>query len=379
MYWQLYPRTDFMHVAIAVPMTCVLGVVLLARCLLWWLQGRWPKWLRADATTGAVVAAGVVLVCGLKTLPLVASAASCVGNGERAVELDRLALCVEPRAADDLRAFGRAADYLDRHTEPGEPVLAFPAMTGLLYAGALSSPVAHDYWYPGYPDHAEERRMLDRLEREPPRFVATVNGGWTFFIESPPYFSAARAFITERYRLVARFGRFDVLARADVANSAVLVEDPRAAGSIEDAVEPVLAYRRQAARRWMEGLVPEATASAVLPADARDAVLLMRALRDGGDLRAAAWVLQAYRSPNPRVSRDAVSAMEQVAKGLVAARDRWANDFSPAAYRPYLEAVRSQVPALLRSEDRWVRAFAEALVFVLDSGGAPARAAAHAS
>jgi hypothetical protein len=379
MYWQLYPRTDFMHVAIAVPMTCVLGVMLLARCLALWLQGRWPKWLRADATIGAVVAAGVVFTCGLKTLPLVASAASCLQSSDRVVRLDRLMLCLEPRAADDLRAFGRAADYLDRHTEPGEPVLAFPAVTGLLYAGALSSPVEHDYWYPGYPGHDEEARMLERLEREPPRFVATVNSGWTFFIESPPYFSAARAFVTERYRLVARFGRFDVLARTDVAGSAVALQDPRPAGPIEAAIEPVLAYRRQAARRWMEGLLPEATASAVLPDGPRDAVLLLRALRDGGDLRAASWILQAYRSRDPRVSRDAVSAMEQVAKGLVAARDRWATDFDPGAYRRYVEAVRAEVPALFQSEDRWVRAFAEALVFVLDSGGAPGRAAAHSS
>lgn len=379
MYMQLYPRTDFMHVAIAVPMTCVLGVMLLARCFVWWLRGQWPSWLRADATIGAVVAAAVVVVCGLKTVPLLASAAACLRSNDRVVRLDRLMLCLEPRAADDLRAFGRAADYLDRHTEPGEPVLAFPAATGLLYAAALSSPVEHDYWYPGYPGHDAEERMLERLERKPPRFVVTVNSGWTFFIESPPYFSAARAFVTGRYRLAARFGRFDILARADVSESAVVVEDGRPAGPMEAAIEPVLAYRRQAARRWMEGLLPEATASAILPTDPRDAVLLLRALRDGGDLRAASWILQAYRSRDPRVSRDAVSAMEQVAKGLLAARDRWANDFDPGAYQRCVESVRTEVPALLRSEDRSVRAFAEALVFVLDSGGAPGRAAAHSS
>ena len=42
----------------------------------------------------------------------------------------------------------------------------------------------------------------------PPRFIVTLNDGWTFFIDSPAYFLAARAFAVEGYTLVARFGPY---------------------------------------------------------------------------------------------------------------------------------------------------------------------------
>ncbi len=375
MYWQLFPRTDFMHVVIAVPLTCVLGTFLLSRCLVWWRQGRWSSTGAGRTVIAtAVTTAAAVVVC-MKIVPLAAGASACWREPNAVVKLDRMRLCLEPQAADDLRTFGRAASYLARHIEPGEAVLPFPATAGLLFASQAASPVPHDYWYPGYPSHAEEEKMVATLERAPPRFVATLNSGWTFFIESPPYFTRARAFITERYRLVARFGRFDILARAD--QPAPAVTESFQPGSMEATIEPVLAYRRQAARRWMTGL--EASESAALPADPSDAVLLLRGLRDGGDLRAAGWIVAGYLAEDRRVRADAVSSMEQVTKGLAAARHRWANDFDAGRLFPYVEPYRGSVPVLGRSEPSWARAFAEALLFVLDSGRPPVSSAAHPS
>src|SRR5436309_12337738 len=50
-----------------------------------------------------------------------------------------IAARAEPATADDLAAFGNAAALLRSRTAPGEPVLAFPALTGLLFATQLAS------------------------------------------------------------------------------------------------------------------------------------------------------------------------------------------------------------------------------------------------
>jgi hypothetical protein len=86
----------------------------------------------------------------------------------------------------------------------------------------------------------------------------------------------------------------------------------------------------------MESLTPQESASAALPANRRDTLLLLRALRDGGDMRGAAWAVLGFESSDPRIRREAVDAMQALAKTLADARARFANDFDAATFRPFV-------------------------------------------
>jgi hypothetical protein len=285
---------------------------------------------------------------------------------------------VEAEVADDLAAFGRAAEYAAAHAAPGEAVLPFPAVAGLLYAAGLTSPVPHDYWFPGRPSRDDERRMLETLRAEPPRLVTTLNDGWTFFIDAPEYFTELRDFVVANYDLVARFGRFDVLARADIAPSLprsmeappagdAAMQEPPASGARAAAVA-WLPARRQAAERWMAHVTAAEVRNAALPEDVRTAVLLLRALRDGGDLKGAGWLIAGISSTNPRIRREAESAMERLAQDFEARRFRWADDFDAAEYRTLLAPYAGAVKTLAQSPSPKVQKFAAVLAYVFGQG-----------
>src|SRR6185369_11217424 len=230
-----------------------------------------------------------------------------------------------------------------------------------LYVAGLTSPVPHDYWYPGRPDHDDEAAMLATLRAAPPRFIVTLNDGWSFFIDSPAYFQAARAFAVEGYLLVARFGRFDVLARRDVAPT-LTPAHYQPTGPADAVLEADLGRRRQAVKRWMAALTVEEARSARIDEDPLAAVLRLRAIRDGGDIRTAGWLLAGYAHPHPRVRTEALGAMYLVTNGYKAMRNRWADDVDPAALRRYVEPYFARAETLLTDPEPRARDFAAALL-----------------
>ncbi len=241
-------------------------------------------------------------------------------------------------------------------------MLAFPALTGALYVAGLTSPVPHDYWYPGRPDHDDEAAMLATLRAAPPRFIVTLNDGWTFFIDSPAYFLAARAFAVEGYALAARFGRFDVLARRDLASQFPVIERFAPTGPGDRVLEPDLGRRRQAVKRWMNALTAAEATTARLEDDPRAAVLRLRAIRDGGDIRTAGWLLAGYDHPHPRVRNEALGAMRLVTEGFDAARHRWADDYDYAGVRRCVAPYFARAEALRDAPDPRAQRFAAALL-----------------
>jgi len=361
MYLQLYPRADFMHLITSVPVTLVLATVLLARTLAWWAAA--PAFApRIGARLPyALLAAATLTVVGVKLTPALQALHLAGRPGAAGVATATVTARVESRAADDLRAFGAAADFLVEHTRPGEPVLAFPALAGLLFAAQLTSPVPHDYWFPGRPGHAEEARMVAMLEAAPPRFIVTLNDGWTFFSGAPAYYSTARDFVVGHYHLAARFGRYDVLVERDAFDAAPPISWQPVDASA-DVLDPLLAPRRQAARRWMAALTLEQAHAAVLEEDTRTAILRLRALRDGGDLRAAGWLIAGLRHGNPRVREEAARSMQEVATRFRATRLRWADDLDLAAYRRYTAPYFDEARRLARESDERVRDFAAAVL-----------------
>lgn len=362
MYLQLYPRSDFMHQITAVPLTAVLAAVLLDRVSQWWSGSE----LSATLVRGFVWTVAVI-VLAVETGPVVAASyASWQEPAPMAAMPRRLNVHVETEAEDELAELQRTVTWLRQHTQAGEPVLSFPATSGVLFAAELSNPSPHDYWFPGRPDHDEEQRVLGLLEAKPPRFVVTVNRHWTFFSEAPSWFSAMREFVVANYSLAMRAGRYDVLVRNDLPEAsepaAILNHRPETPHEValQAAIEPDLTRRRQAARRWMETITANDAQIASLPETPRDAVLLLRAIRDGGDLRAAAWAVAGFASEHPRIRGEAVGAMEQLAKEHAGSRLRLANDYDEAALQPYVSGLGLAAEKLLAFER--TRPFAQSIL-----------------
>jgi hypothetical protein len=372
MYLQLFPRTDFMHVIMAVPLTAVLASVLLERVLAAWALGEWPV-----GVDGARVCATVTVIAVLGVVALELSLAVPAALSAREVDtLDATRLRgleLEDTALDDLRAFGLAARHLTGATIPNENVLTFPATAGLLFASSRTSPVPHDYWFPGRPDRSDELKMVGSLAAASPRYIATLNDGWTFFIGSPPYFHVARDFARERYRLVARYGRFDLLARSDVA-AAIAPVAWQPTGTRDAAVSGEMAARRQGARRWQATLEADDVEPRSLPSDVAEAVLLLRAIRDVPDLRTAGLLIAGSDSDSPRVREEARDAMALVVENLRAVLDRWAGDFDFQSLEKFVAPYAGDARRLSGSDDARVRRFGETLVAVLDGRDAVAGA-----
>lgn len=370
MYLQLYPRSDFMHQITAVPLTAVVAAALLNRVTGWWSELRESNRPCPQAWVRSAVWSIATLVLVIETGPMANAAIRTLGAPHPSAPMPaRLNVHVEAGVEDELIELQTLVTWLQDNVAAKEPVLSFPATSGLLFAAGLTNPSPHDYWFPGRPDTAEERRVLANIRRDPPRFVLTINRHWTFFSGAPEAFPALRKFVVENYTLAARSGRYDLLHHREQKWGQAPFQEPllllgasklTQAAAYEAAIEPDLSRRRQAARRWMEAIKPEHAQAATLPASPRDRVLLLRAIRDGGDLRAAAWVMAGFSDPNPRVRSEAIGAMQQLAKEYTAARHRLADDFDPAALQPFLQGLDTKA-AELRDFDR-TKAFAAILL-----------------
>ncbi|TMA71485.1 MAG: hypothetical protein E6J72_21600 [Deltaproteobacteria bacterium] len=369
MYLQMFPRSDFMHQITAVPLTAAVACALLDRVAAWWASGMWPGgWNGQRLVRGAVQAAAAVILLLVFGEKIAGPLQAWSNAAPHTPMTSRLDVHVEAAAGDELEAIASTVSFLRAHTTESEAAWSFPATSGLLFAAGRTNVAPHDYWYPGRPDRAEEARVLGLLRDARPRFIVTLGRGWNFFAEAPVYFENLRSFVVGEYRLAARFGRYDVLARRDVADAdpsfPVVAARLAGASDAESGREAVLVgnleRRRQAAWRWMDALTPAETAAARLPDDSRDALLLLRALRDGGDIRAAAWAILGFESQDPRIRGEAVDAMLALTQALRSARARFANDFDAASCRPFVAPWAERARALA-SIDR-LRPFADAVI-----------------
>lgn len=367
MYWQLYPRTDFPHILFAVPLCIPLALWLLDEVLRWWARAASSKNGYRQLVWGA---SAIGIVIGMIPVALAAAAPLAAwGVPVQSGTSPRLAVRVESDSSDELVGFGQAVDFLLEHTEAGEPLFAFPALGGLTFAVGLTNPVDHDYWYPQRPDHVAEQRMLATLRAEPPRFVATINTGWTFFFDAPAYFAETRSWVTENYRLVRRFDHIDILARRDVLpGEPALPGGLRATGNRETEPPAVmgLAQRAQRARKWLDTIPIGVALQGVLSSKPAAAILQLRAVRDGADLRAAAVVFSAYESENARLRREANSSARMVVGRHDAAVHRWADDLSAGDYIPYIAPLRARAERHATAPDGGIRNMSKLILSILD-------------
>ncbi|MFT4571101.1 MAG: hypothetical protein ACI91F_001981 [Candidatus Binatia bacterium] len=375
MYLQVWPRIDFTHFVWSAPLLLVLATGLSLRVGEWWEDIRLFGGVRARPILAAGVV-GLLAVLAIAQLSLVIPAVVRARSAQPAVATTRLTYSIEEETADDHRALGMTLAWLGERAVEGEPVISFPGMSGVLFALGLVNPLPHDYWYPGRPNHGDEAQMLATLRAAPPRFAVTLHRRWAFFTDSAFYFRDARRFARDNYRLAARFGRFDLLVRRDQPEEPVLSWQPT--GPLEAMFKPALLARQQATERWTAGVSPAQARKAVLPTDRREARLLLRAIRDGPDMRAASWLVVGSQSSDPVLRREAESAMLLCAFAFDGARYTWANRFRPSDLTPWLEHLRPWASQVSDSSSSGVRWFAGSILFALDGSPEPERPAEFA-
>jgi hypothetical protein len=367
LFLQLYPRIDFMHVVIAMPSALVVGAAALHRFRRWCTAelDRNPvaRRLFADGRVRLLrfaILLPVVLALAARALPIVDARIDLHGQRIRdTTPMARAALPVEvERDRDrDLRELRAVADFVSRSTRPDEPIVAFPALAMIPFLTDRTTPVAHDYFFPGRPDHAAEAEMVAAIEETKAPLVVTLNDRLGYFSAAPAYYFILRDYVQRNYSLVRRIGRFDVLAR-----NSLLDERPELAKQVQVAqgFSPAFArghfrQRLEEARRlarsgdpsalspeWAERLadvdrqVRGATARALvaagrgaggLPAveramapDRRSRLLLLRVLGEYADAGALRYLHDVFLSSDGRLRWEAARSINFILAREIASR-----------------------------------------------------------
>ena len=313
MFLMLWPRVDTMHLIGAMPSALVLGTACAVR-----FARAWASVLRLPEGVArwGIVAAGA----GLALLTSVSNLAGPMTRPQLALDSTHVPVTVEAERGDDIRAFNALLKYLRERLEPGEPLFAFPALALVPYALDHPTPAVHDYFVPGRPDHRGEAEVVRALEATRPRYMVTMNRRFGFFAESSSYYFILREYVRRGWVLEARFGRFDVLVRRDVAHGPPVIETfgerPAPDALLAELADPDRERRRAAVDAFM---APASTSAELarlgtaLAPDERTQLLLLRNLGEAGDARATTFLVDTMRSAGTRVRGEASSALTLLA------------------------------------------------------------------
>jgi hypothetical protein len=310
MHLQLYPRTDFMHLVMAAPLTAVFAAFLLEQVLRWWERGLAAAGaMRARRAVALGASALLAAVIALRVSP---SLGALAGAPRVVLPFAVAPVGIERAQAADLQDLGAAARTLARAVHPGEPSLGFPAIDLLLFLTGARNPTAHSYFYPGRPDHREEAEIVDVLAAVPPAALATLTRHFTFFDQAPAYYFLLRRFVQARYELAGRYGRFDVLARRAEGARPVAAPVSAAAAPPPAAAAPPSAAPAQASAPSASQLPsPGGTASAALAgaADLEARLAAVAALAAYAPADVASTLLDAATADEPVLRRAALQAL----------------------------------------------------------------------
>src|SRR5262249_18113421 len=157
-------------------------------------------------------------------------------------------------------------------------------------------------------------------------FVVTVNRNIGFFSNSARYYFILRAFVREHYVLAARFGRYDVLVRRELADGPPVIDDytPAVDGLVASLTEPLHEPRRAAVRKFLDQAGSEegvAWLAATAAPDERSRLLLMRGFGETPDLRTIPFLVRTFESGGWRIRYQSGLALNLVA--LYAAEHRY--------------------------------------------------------
>jgi len=355
MYVQLYPRVDSMHLIVALPSALIVGAAAAARMA--------RAWERSLALPRGRVAAGFAAVAaalaGLAALPNLAALA----RPQTTLGAPPLPVHVEAEHAAELRALDRVFDYLRPRVAPGDVLFGFPAVALVPFGLQRATPTPHDYFFPGRPDHRAEADVVRLLEERSPRHLLTLNRRLGFFVNAPAYYFILRAFVRERYALVASAGRYDVLERRDAAAPVAPPAEPDPPPATDPKAlfvalaDPDREIRRTAVGAFLAraGDAPGVARLAdAWASDERSRLLLVRNLGESGDERALPFLVDVFDRGTGRLSTEAASALTLLAiranadryllgrdgGRLAAASDRVARELPLDRLRAWMEEQR---------------------------------------
>jgi HEAT repeat protein len=180
--------------------------------------------------------------------------------------------------------------------------------------------------------------------------VITINRNIGFFSNSARYYFMLRAFVQAHYVLVARFGRYDVLARRELATGPFVDEEYTPAVDdrlISSLAEPLYEPRRAAMEAFLaRAETPEGVtrlADVVAP-DPVSRLLLLRAFSETPDVRALPLLARTIdETHDRRVQREAAFALTYMA--LDAAEHRYLLGRRPDEPGPSLDDLAPLIDA----------------------------------
>ncbi len=323
MFLSVYPRSDFFHVSFSIPLTLVLGVVLVD----WWLQ------LWRDAVPAAAPWVGRCAFATLSALLVVLAApqlalcrqVAAYYFGQTDSDLTRLRLRRAPLLVRN-DAAGQAAlnlepvvAYLERERRPGDRLFTFPNLDLICFLADMHTPARIGYFNPGLPDHLGEAEVVDALTTHMPRFAVVSNPAPLFFADAPAYYFILRDFIESQYEVRGRAGSFVVLTQSGtpagrfVENVRTEENEPPIAASCKDLRAPLAPDRLRRCLRDADAatlatliqpvrdsesadaaaILAELWAQGALAQSRSDDLLTLRVIAEIGDARAGAALLSA--------------------------------------------------------------------------------------
>ena len=203
----IYPRSDTLHALVAGPPIFVAGAYALARV---WCSVRRPIVLAALAILPVIIISPQVawrfanLVAPEKDHPRLAYAS---------LDMARAPVLVPALWASNLQA---TVAYIDSHTSPGDPLVAYPLNPIFNFLTERPNPTRFDHFIPGTLTDSDFSEIISEMEQARPRYVIWDHL-YVVLWQTDPLNRPLSDYIWTCYREVQAYDRYLIMERRDDA------------------------------------------------------------------------------------------------------------------------------------------------------------------